>query len=65
MKKYRVWGYETQGYYKDLEANNKQDAHDKALDVNRDFWIEGNDGEWTSFDIPKKEMVRKIISHYV
>ena len=31
MKKYRVWGYETQGYYIDLDANNKQDAHDKAL----------------------------------
>ena len=30
MKKYRVWGYETQGYYIELEANNKQDAHDKA-----------------------------------
>ena len=30
MKKYRVWGYETQGYHIDLEANNKQDAHDKA-----------------------------------
>jgi len=58
MKKYRVWGYETQGYYIDLEANNKQDAHDKALDVNRDDWIEGNDGESTCFDINKKDMER-------
>ena len=33
MKKYRVWGYETQGYLitVELEANNKQDAHDKAI----------------------------------
>ena len=37
-------------------ANNKQDAHDKALDVNRDEWIEGNDGESTCFDINKKDM---------
>ena len=30
MKKYRVWGYETQGYYIDLDANNvKQDAQEK------------------------------------
>ena len=58
MKKYRVWGYETQGYYIDLDANNKQDAHDKALDVNRDEWIEGNDGERTCFDINKKDMER-------
>ena len=49
-------GYETQGYYIDLDANNKQDAHDKALDVNRDDWIEGNDGESTCFDINKKDM---------
>ena len=58
MKKYRVWGYETQGYYKDLEADNKQDAHDKAMDVNRDDWIEGNDGESTCFDIDKKNIER-------
>ena len=31
MKKYRVWGYETQGYYTEIDANNKQDAHDKAI----------------------------------
>jgi len=58
MKKYRVWGYEKQGWYTDLKANNKQDAHDKAMDVDREDWVEGNDGEWTSFDIPKKEIER-------
>ena len=56
MKKYRVWGYETQGYYIDLEANKKQDSHDKALDVNREDRQEGNDGESTCFDINKKDM---------
>jgi len=58
MKKYRVWGYKTQGCYIDLEANNKRDARDKAMDVNTEDFIEGNDGEWTSFDIPKKEIER-------
>ena len=58
MKKYRVWGYETQGYYIDLEANNKQDAHDKAMDVDREDWDEGNDGECSSFDINKKDIER-------
>ena len=58
MKKYRVWGYEKQGHYIEVKANNKQDAHDKAMDVNRDEWIEGNDGEYSSFDIPKKEIQR-------
>jgi hypothetical protein len=58
MKKYRVWGYETQGYYTEVEANNKQDAHDKAMDVNRDEWIEGNDGECSSFDIELKDIER-------
>jgi hypothetical protein len=58
MKKYRVWGYKTQGYYIDLEANNKRDARDKAMDVNTEDFIEGNDGEHTSFDINKKDIER-------
>jgi hypothetical protein len=56
MKKYRVWGYETQGYHIDLEANNKQDAHDKAMDIDREDWQIGNDGESTCFDINKKNI---------
>ena len=58
MKKYRVWGYETQGYYIDLDANNKQDAHDKAMDVDREDWQIGNDGMNTCFDINKKNIER-------
>jgi len=58
MKKYRVWGYETQGYYIDLDANNKQDAHDKAMDVDREDWQIGNDGINTCFDINKKNIER-------
>ena len=56
MKKYRVWGYETQGYHIDLEANNKQDAHDKAMDIDREDWQIGNDGMNTCFDINKKNI---------
>ena len=56
MKKYRVWGYETQGYHIDLEANNKQDAHDKAMDIDREDWQIGNDGLNTCFDINKKNI---------
>ena len=58
MKKYRVWGYETQGYHIDLDANNKQDAHDKAMDVDREDWQIGNDGLNTCFDINKKNIER-------
>jgi len=58
MKKYRVWGYETQGYHIDLDANNKQDAHDKAMDVDREDWQIGNDGMNTCFDIDKKNIER-------
>ena len=58
MKKYRVWGYETQGYHIDLDANNNQDAHDKAMDVDREDWQIGNDGMNTCFDINKKNIER-------
>ena len=58
MKKYRVWGYETQGYHIDLDANNKQDAHDKAMDNDREDWQIGNDGMNTCFDIDKKNIER-------
>ena len=58
MKKYRVWGYETQGYHIDLEANNKQDAHDKAMDIDREDWQIGNDGMNTCFDINKINIER-------
>ena len=58
MKKYRVWGYETQGYYTEVEANNKQDAHDKAMDIDREDWQIGNDGMNTCFDINKKNIER-------
>ena len=53
-----MWGYETQGYHIDLEANNKQDAHDKAMDIDREDWQIGNDGMNTCLDINKKNIER-------
>ena len=47
MKKFRVWAYETSGYYKEVEAENKKEA-DKLVyphGVRDETWIEGNDGE--------------------
>ena len=34
MKTYRVWAYETVGYYVDIRAINKHEAYTKAMDVN-------------------------------
>ena len=47
MKKFRVWAYETSGYYKEVEAENKKEA-DKLVyphGIRDETWIEGNDGE--------------------
>jgi len=41
MKKYRVWGYETVPYHIDLNAINKEDAYQKAFDVDHMDWIQG------------------------
>ena len=57
MKKYRVWGYEKQGYYTEVEANNKQDAHDKAMDVDRLDQEMGED-RLALFDIELKDIER-------
>ena len=57
MKKYRVWGYEKQGYYTEVEANNKQDAHDKAMDVDILDWEMGED-RLALFDIELKDIER-------
>ena len=43
MKKYRVWAYETIGHYIEIDAQNKSDAYNKAMDVNVLDWTQGND----------------------
>ena len=42
MKKYRVWGYETVPYHIDLDALNRNDAYQKAFDVDHMDWIQGD-----------------------
>ena len=51
MKKFRVWAYETQGHYIEIDGNNEKDANDNAKDVDRENWIIGNDNEPSSFTI--------------
>ena len=47
MKKYRVWGYETVPYHIDLDALNRNDAYQKAFDVDHMDWIQGDtSGLW-------------------
>tara|TARA_B100000401_G_C52673449_1_gene656098 strand:+ start:629 stop:886 length:258 start_codon:yes stop_codon:yes gene_type:complete len=63
MKRYRVWGYETIPYYIDLEANNKQDAYQKAFDVDHMDWIQTNTtGLWdtTKGFVIKKKHIEQI-----
>ena len=62
MKKYRVWGYETVPYHIDLDAINKEDAYQKAFDVDHMKWIQGETvGLWDDggFKI-KRSMIEKI-----
>ena len=42
MKKYRGWGYETVPYHIDLDALNRNDAYQKAFDVDHMDWIQGD-----------------------
>jgi hypothetical protein len=63
MKKYRVWGYETVPYHIDLNAINKEDAYQKAFDVDHMKWIQGETvGLWDTSDgfKIKKNMIEKI-----
>ena len=68
MKRYRVWGYETIPYYIDLEANNKQDAYQKAFDVDHMDWIQTNTtGLWdtTKGFVIKKKDIEQIDSNVI
>ena len=63
MKKYREWGYETVPYHIDLDAINKEDAYQKAFDVDHMKWIEGETaGLWDTSDgfKIKKNMIERI-----
>ena len=60
MKKFRVWAYETSGYYKEVEAENKKEADELVYPhgVRDETWIEGNDGE--SYFIINKDNTEEI-----
>ena len=63
MKKYRVWGYETVPYHIDLKAMNRNDAYQKAFDVDHMDWIQGDTtGLWDEPDgfIIKRNNIERI-----
>ena len=67
MKKYRVWGYETVPYHIDLKAMNRNDAYQKAFDVDHMDWIQGDTtGLWDDggFKIKRKFIMFKDLNHY-
>ena len=55
MKKYRVWSYDTVGYYVEINAINKSDAYNKAMDVNVLDW-EKDTRNYLNLNIKKKDI---------
>ncbi len=64
MKTYRVWAYETVGYYVDIRAINKHEAYTKAMDVNVLDWEQEQDKNRTDLNIKKKD-IEEIKSNVV
>ena len=62
MIKYRVSGYVTVPYHIDLDAINKEDAYQKAFDVDHMKWIQGETvGLWDDGGLKiKKNMIERI-----
>ena len=58
MKRYRVWAYETIGHYIEIDAQNKSDAYNKAMDVNVLDWIQSGGDEIDYLNIKKKDIER-------
>ena len=58
MKIYRVWAYETIGHYIEIDAQNKSDAYNKAMDVNVLDWIQSGGDEIDHLNIKKKDIER-------
>ena len=55
MKKYRVWSYDTVGYYVEINAINKSDAYNKAMDVHVLDWDKGAE-DYLNLNIKKKDI---------
>ena len=64
MKRYRVWAYETIGHYIEIDAQNKSDAYNKAMDVNVLDWIQSGGDEIGDLNIKKKD-IEQIDSNVV
>ena len=58
MKRYGVWAYETIGHYIEIDAQNKSDAYNKAMDVNVLDWIQSGGDEIGDLNIKKKDIER-------
>ena len=62
MKKYRVWRQEVVMYHNEVEAKNKTEAYEKALDLDFDAWLMG---ECDRYDSWKDSYVRKDLTEVV
>ena len=55
MKRYRVWAYDSVGYYLEIDAQNKADAYNKAMDNHIDDW-EKDTRNYLNLKIKKKDI---------
>ena len=55
MKRYRVWAYDAVGYYLEIDAQNKADAYNKAMDNHVDDW-EKDTRNYLNLKIKKKDI---------
>jgi len=62
MKKYRVWRQEVVMYHNEVEAKNKTEAYEKALDLDFDAWLMV---ECERYDSWKDSYVRKDLTEVV
>ncbi len=53
-----MWAYETIGHYIEIDAQNKSDAYNKAMDVNVLDWIQSGGDEIGDLNIKKKDIER-------
>ena len=62
MKTYRVWRQEVVMYHNEVEAKNKTEAYEKALDLDFDAWLVG---ECDRYDSWKDSYVRKDLTEVI
>ena len=62
MKTYRVWRQEVVMYHNEVEAKNKTEAYEKALDLDFGDWFHG---ECDRYDSWKDSYVRKDLTEVI